>query len=335
MTTALRTPCQVRHETPCQPPDRKGDCPVDSRPVRTPRPCGGRGGQALARTAPIVPRLPGWRGLRLPRAGRRGTICRRTNRAGRRERRCAKACRLLPSVSSYGGRLIPSPTPAAPPAMSATKPCASPRAEKATVQWTVARSGRPPPLRRAWGASACPPPAIVPRLPGWRGLRACQGQAGAARFVDGQIVREGGKGAASSRRRATYRPPVDGVTSVSKPRAKASAERSRLHTAQPTPTQERARPRQRFCQTSKVRGVEGCPLPSKPSRTDDLWQPQRCARHLRRTRRRCLAACPTREHPFDDLHRHQRGSFHGICATYHFRPHNSAAAAAALERIRW
>ena len=76
----------------------------------------------------------------------------------------------------------------------------APRTEKASVQWTLARSGRPEPRRRARGVRACPAVVIGPRLPGWRVKRACPGRAGAARFVDGQIGRDGRRGHRANRR---------------------------------------------------------------------------------------------------------------------------------------
>ena len=48
----------------------------------------------------IGPRLPGWRGTRLPRAGRRGPICRRTNRAGRAVRSPARPRAARPGGAS-------------------------------------------------------------------------------------------------------------------------------------------------------------------------------------------------------------------------------------------
>ena len=49
-------------------PDREGDCPVDSRPVRTPSAQAEGVGGAAWTVAPIGPRLPGGRESRLPRA---------------------------------------------------------------------------------------------------------------------------------------------------------------------------------------------------------------------------------------------------------------------------
>jgi hypothetical protein len=63
--------------------------------------------------------------------------------------------------------------------------------DQGTVQWTVARSlarRRKPEGKgsAAWTVG----PEIGTRLPGLARKRACQGQAGAARFVDGQIGQE-------------------------------------------------------------------------------------------------------------------------------------------------
>ena len=73
-------------------------------------------------------------------------------------------------------RHLPARTSARPHRPAPHPPAPLRRTEKARRQWRVARSGRPPPLRRAWGASACPARAIGARLPGRARNRACPPQ---------------------------------------------------------------------------------------------------------------------------------------------------------------
>ncbi len=183
-----------------------------------------------------------------------------------------------------------------------------------------------PPRRGPRGASACPD-ACNRGAPAWAArLRACQGQAGAARFVDGQIARAPGmgrghprphegpgphpKGTSSPPHRRPPSPPDPNLEAPNDPRPQHRHDRLRLHgplplqrlphrpellrPAAPPGPQGRLRPRR-----GEDAGLRG-PLGLRIDR-DRLAQADRAPRH--RPRRHLRPQRPPRR----DRHRRRRG----------------------------